>query len=135
MNGGDSSGKNSIASPMQFDFFIGGYAGESYRLHVKDGILNCETLAHGYQDQPELTKFIPIDDNPDFKAAIEYVKSKKWKSLYENPGVMDGTNWNLIIESDNFSINTGGDNAYPPGFFKFLKLVNVVTKTVGLRVA
>lgn len=120
---------------MQFDFFIGGFMGESFRLHVKKGILHCETFGEGYVIRPELTKLIPVKDNQDFKAILDYLSTRKWKGVYDYHDTMDGTTWNLIVKTDNFSFNIGGTNLYPRGFFKFLKLLNVITLAVGIRVS
>ena len=107
---------------------------ESYRLHLKDGILHCESSREGYEILTELTKFIPANDNQDFKAMMDYLRTRKWKGTYDSPA-MDGTNWNLIVEADSISINTGGSNLYPSGFHKFLKLLNAITLPAGIRVS
>jgi hypothetical protein len=120
---------------MQFIFSIGGYTGDSYCLELKDGILQCETSGYGFEPMPDQTKLIPVQDNLAFKEMLDYLATMRWKEKYEKVGVLDGTNWELKVATDSFSIDTYGSNAYPPHFAQFLKLLNKITRPEGIHVS
>ena len=98
---------------MTFDFFFGGFLGESYALRFQDGVL----LYQAYQDHYELrlTETINPDDKAWrlFKAAIDKIFFQSWQQEYVDPGYCDGTRWSVEIEYPDLIVKSAGSNSYP----------------------
>jgi hypothetical protein len=118
---------------MVFTFYIGGYPGPFFHLKVVDGFLQCNHALTD-KDQPEVIN-IPIIENAKWNTLITFLSKQKWKENYLDQGIVDGTGWSLEVKSVAVHIKSGGSNAYPPGFKKFLKLLNDVTIGQGLTIS
>jgi hypothetical protein len=60
------------------------------------------------------------------KHIINHYKVLEWKEDYNNPYVLDGTQWSFAIVEDKKEIKTGGgSNAFPE---KYLSLMNYLSK-------
>jgi hypothetical protein len=107
---------------MTFNFFIGGYGGDSYRL-----ILNNNELSfYEYYGRPWDPKgIIPIKDNQDWKLVLGFLTNCRWLKSYHTP-VCDGTQWELVVKAKGINIKSSGSNAYPKDFKKLLVLLNIV---------
>jgi len=117
---------------MKFEFTIGGYPGPFFHLRKVKNQLKCtHTLRDGMDPQFCL---ISIKDNERWNVLMAFLLTRKWEGQYRNDGILDGTGWDLEVKSEGLHIQTGGSNAYPPGFRKFLKLLNEVTLEEGLVV-
>lgn len=116
--------KNKSKNQMKFNFFIGGFMGESYKLNLENDELTCTVLGQGYKNN-ENTFSVNIDSNIHWDEMISYLNTRKWKPEYHKQ-MMDGTQWEIEFASEIKSFKSTGSNAYPPGFKIFLKLLNEV---------
>ena len=109
---------------MKFNFFIGGFMGESYKLNLENDELTCTVLEQGYEDKNNSFS-VETKYNTNWDEMISFLNTRNWKPEYHKP-MMDGTHWELEFESETKTIKSSGSNAYPLGFQKFLKLLNEV---------
>ena len=115
---------------MKFKFFIGGYFGGCFEFVLKNGHLNC--YIPNYSLKPsEPTHIFSIHDDPDWETLLQFLKTLKWKPTYD-VGICDGTQWTLEVKYEDINIKSYGSNVYPRGFYKFLRLLNNVTKKHGI---
>lgn len=119
---------------MVFKFYIGGYFGESFQLEwLADGLL-CQTE---YQREAEYKEpsdiFITLNDDPQWKAVIDYLSTQNWEAEYISPA-LDGTQWELEVVTDKVNIKSRGSNAFPSGFKDFLKPLNKVMARDGITI-
>ena len=116
---------------MIFKFYIGGYPGPFYNLEVIGNVLKCtETLGHEIESRAEI---IVLEGNAEWQEVLCFLSTRKWKKEYLND-CLDGTQWELCLQGNSISINSHGSNVYPPGFRKFLRLLNIVVFEVGMDV-
>ena len=116
---------------MTFEFSIGGYFGTSYHLELIGSTLKCcESV--GY---PEISReeIIGVEGNPEWHEVLNFLSTRKWKKEYMDDS-LDGTQWQLQISGDKMNIDSHGSNAYPPGFRKFLRLLNKVVSEANMSV-
>jgi hypothetical protein len=126
--------KGDTEYPTVFDFTIGSWM-ESQQLEWTGGCLVhrpsrgaspiCVTLSASAGDWRR------------FWAAVEAANVWQWQKYYDNPSILDGTQWCLEISRLGRHVASGGSNAYPgsdgPGyprtceFAKFLKAVQNLT--------
>ena len=117
---------------MIFEFYIGGYSGTSFELHYTRGTL--EIQKYDYHHEKELKPLkVSVKNDQDWSIALAYLDSRKWKRYYDDMSD-DGTQWEVKYLNKNVVLTAAGSNKYPPGFFKLLKLLNVVTRKVGIIV-
>lgn len=110
---------------MLFKFSIGGYPGPFFHLETWNDQLVCRYVLTA-EKQLE-TVIIPIEANVKWNDVIAFLSSRKWKEQYIEADIVDGTNWELHVKSATVDIRSSGSNAYPPGFRKFLRLLNEIT--------
>jgi hypothetical protein len=58
-----------------------------------------------------------------FIEEIKKIGVLKWKKLYTNPDILDGTSWSVSIKYNGERFKSTGSNAYPEGFDEFTKNV------------
>ncbi|WP_155887697.1 ImmA/IrrE family metallo-endopeptidase [Paucidesulfovibrio longus] len=100
-------------APDDFMVFVGGYMGKSYRVSLEAGLLRYEVLGYGYH--PENTQIVPVAAKnwERFWRACDKCGVWGWLPDYPNPGVADGTQWEVQIRTSFRAIRTRGDNAFP----------------------
>ncbi len=116
----------------KFIFSIGGYPGPYFYLQLKDGVLSCEYRPDDSNNTQ--TILFPVAENENWKQLLAYLSLKKWKADYGDPMIIDGTHWSLEVEFENRTLCSNGQNGYPPGFNKFLRLLNRVTMEKNVKV-
>jgi hypothetical protein len=117
---------------MIFEFSIGGYPGPFFELKQKGAyLLFAVTPKHRIQREERL---IAVLDNAQWDELLHYLSTKKWKGEYQREDIVDGTRWELRVETENFRLACSGSNAYPAGFKKFLRLLNTLTAKEGIAV-
>lgn len=117
---------------MTFEFYIGGYPGPSFNLEVINDQLEINHHHDTYGAPHNYS--IPLAGNAAWNDVMQYLSTRKWKEEYVNVNVLDGTSWNLLANAPGISIQSHGSNMYPPGFTKFLRLLNIVTAKEGIKV-
>ena len=118
--------------PVTFEFTIGGYPGPAFHLEVRKEQLHCSHYLKmgGVPVEASLS----INGNEEWVDLLAFLATRKWKARYVHPTVVDGTGWDLSAKTEDFNIESSGSNVFPPGFAKFLRLLNKVTQEIGLEV-
>lgn len=80
----------------------------------------------------EIHEFLVYEDNfMDFWRRIYQIDTFNWENHYdanENGFIVcDGYSWNLCIESNDKSIESSGNNKFPPSFRQFLDAIEELT--------
>ena len=97
------------------DASIGGYWGPSYRVQAKGGVVRWTARQDG-QDSDQATVRPGPDAWAQFWADVDAAGAWSWDAHYDEPGVLDGTSWSLRLEHEGRAMESGGSNAYPPGW-------------------
>lgn len=129
-----------------FEFFVGGYFGPSY-FHFINGRKENKAIRFGEseygnyievkdpsvktdENKGRIVKEIPLTDEEwkNFQEDIKKLKLDTWEVEYDDPDVMDGTHWALIIDySDNTGLISRGGNDYPKNWKVFLRFLKKYT--------
>lgn len=126
---------------MEFDFWIGGFRGPCYSVYLREDQLVCERFYGEYCSEMDIEPLESFDflnddsihENPEWKELVAYLATRKWKGDYSDHDTVDGTSWSLVFRSESITIEAGGSNGYPKGFFKFLRLLNKVLPGYNIR--
>lgn len=128
--------------PERFKVGIGGFFGPSYAVELTDkGELlyshNQKTFVSAEGTVRE-TVAVPPDAWRAFCAELDAIGVWAWKPRYENPGVMDGTQWYVEIAVGGRSIASTGYNEYPGGTLppdgdRFPRFLRAVSALLGGR--
>jgi hypothetical protein len=116
-------------------FSIGGYFGTNYSIEIAHDQLDYQA-----GDSPCFVRQKPYVVNLEksalslFKSELERLEVLSWEKEYFNPGVCDGTQWDLEYNIDGKRGKKFGSNAYPgqsewessfsPTFIDFLRALN-----------
>ena len=114
-----------VKEDIRFYYFEGGYFGTSECYYV-------EKVGDEYKFNEGTS--MPAGRNPIvfdsvMKTEEEYIKFiteikdmvKDWKEKYNNPAVLDGTQWSLTVKE--FDINSGGSNEFPNNYKTVKKFI------------
>ena len=112
------------------DFQIGGFGSQTDRIIYRDNKVNHELFESDYI----LASNEPSDqDWEQFFDVMDNLKVWSWKKDYNDEGMLDGTQWELIIKiKGKRGRKIYGSNAYPEpkGTFKsFIKSLNKLSKS------
>jgi hypothetical protein len=114
-----------------FEYSSGGFPGPFFRVQLIDHFLCCEEI----DEKNVFTSYsVNVLNNTDWNEMIAYLETRKWKGDYKDSSVLDGTQWGLEIDLPNIKLKAMGSNKYPPGYFKFMKLMNKIFEEVGVVV-
>jgi hypothetical protein len=114
-----------------FEFTSGGFPGPFFRVQLIDHFLCCEKT----DEKNAFTSYsVNILNNAAWNDLITYLETRKWKGDYKDPGVLDGTQWELLVNLPSTKLEAMGSNKYPPGYFKLMKLMNKIFEEVGVVV-
>ena len=112
------------------DFQIGGFGSQTDRIIYRDNKVNHELFESDYilkSTEPtakEWEQFFDVMDN---------LKVWSWKKDYNDEGMLDGTQWELIIKiKGKRGRKIYGSNAYPEPkgtFNAFIKALNKLSKS------
>jgi len=102
-----------VGKPVVFEVSIGGYFGPSYNLQWDGSTLDYEEYGdhNGFVRKSALT---PTDKEwKRFWLACDRAALWRWKKSYDNPDIVDGTNWSIHIKILHREIKSRGSNAFP----------------------
>ena len=114
--------------------------GPSYSVQRVRGDLQYKSCERGYANWE--THTIPVTDEQwaTFRATLDSLDVWEWKREYLDPGVCDGTHWEIDIAYADRKIRSCGNNNYPTRdgtenndpeetgpFTRFCKAVQLVT--------
>ena len=109
---------------------VGGYFGGYYELDIdfESRKLKWSHLGAGAEDYYEKT--IRQNTLDKFIDELKLLDLLNWKSKYIEPGICDGTKWNLEIINSGRNIKKYGDNKFPDNWDDFCRLIRKVTGKV-----
>ena len=126
-------------------FFIGGYVGTSYNLEItqlKNSFnISCQKSNDRYENFIEIRNInIELSQWACIWKNILKCYVYDWNEKYVDNNIIDGTNWELHIESiselnieENLEIlNSSGENQYP---VYYNKLLRIFSKLIGEKIA
>jgi hypothetical protein len=116
---------------MAFNFYLGGYRRDSYRVNFKNDVLRC--VQYDGLPNPEDEKVISIEGNPDWELLLGFLKHCGWRKNYDSFSC-DGTQWELEVKTDGIRIKSYGSNNYPDNFDEFLSLLNRIVCAAGFEI-
>ena len=112
------------------DFQIGGFGSQTDRIIYRDNKVNHELFESDYilkSTEPSTKEWEQFFD------VIDNLKVWSWKKDYNDEGMLDGTQWELIIKiKGKRGRKIYGSNAYPEpkGTFKsFIEALNKLSKS------
>ncbi len=112
--------------PNKFEFIIGGFVLDNFTVKFKDGGLTY--TMYSYEEGiaiPEMGEVIPTTSEwRNFWIKVEELKLWQWKKSYNDPNILDGTQWSLKIKINNRRKYSYGFNRYPDSFENFLKILS-----------
>ncbi len=94
--------------PKKLEFFIGGYSGPCYRVSLRGS-----EIVYSHSGYPEVALQPSIRKWLNFKKKIDNIGVWDWDEDYHNPNVLDGTQWELVIDYGDQKIKSYGSNLYP----------------------
>lgn len=116
--GHEQGGQAKEYHPQSFEASIGGFLGASYRVALQeDGALLYLHNPHTFTSSPGTEKVrIEVTEEQwrKFRNSLDAARVWGWKKDYSDPGVQDGTQWNLKIGYTDASVTSHGNNAFPP---------------------
>lgn len=99
-------------TPSLLQFSIGGMGRSSGVIwSVEEQVLKVH-MADGGSTEVEVT---PAQWKT-FWFVVEQLGVWTWRAEYENPNVLDGTSWELVMVDGSRRIRSSGSNAFPGGF-------------------
>jgi hypothetical protein len=116
--------------PTTFLFSIGGYMGPSSNIELGSTELICHITGSGLAGLRGIF-MVSVEDDPDWESLVKFIRKLKWEPTYYLEAC-DGTNWEFEYADSDFSLKSGGSNAYPKNFRQFLKLLNKVLAKHGV---
>jgi hypothetical protein len=115
-----------------FDFFLGGYGRDNFRLKLNGAVLLCSE----YEGIPsDIDKEIKVEGNTEWETLAEFIKGCKWKKTYNDPFTCDGTQWELKVSGNGININSYGSNLFPENFDEFMAIVNKIMEVTGIEIS
>lgn len=128
--------------PARFKVGIGGFFGPSYAVELSEkGALvysrNAKTFVAAEGTVRETVEVSP-EAWRTFCRELDEIDVWAWKPRYENPNVMDGTQWQVDIAACGKSIASTGYNDYPGGTLppdgdRFPRFLRAMSELLGGR--
>jgi hypothetical protein len=100
------------AIPSVFRFRIGGRGCENVVTWSEENKLLSVVMEDGDSAEVEVSS----SQWKTFWFVVDQLGVWTWRSDYEDPNVIDGTSWELVIVDGSRRIFSRGSNAYPGGF-------------------
>ena len=94
------------SQPNTFQLSIGGYFGPSYSLELKGHEITYETFGDGYELENSEIIIPTMEQLDQFLEEIKKIGVWKWKKLYTNPHVLDGTSWSVSIKYRGYALDS-----------------------------
>lgn len=117
-------------APEQFEAFIGGFLGGSYKVTLEDGyvVYRFAPTMGSLADAKPLFIRPTHEQWQMFYQALDENKVWHWQEDYGSQG-HDGTMWNVKLRTKDKTLSSRGHNLYPPTieFNAFLKAISDLT--------
>jgi len=106
---------------------VGGYFGPSYLVVIDLEGLNTNWIH--WEEGKEIETYqkkITVETAASFIDQLKSVNLLKWKETYENPGILDGTGWEIEIYTKGRDLYKSGDNAFPDHWDAFCSIISEI---------
>ena len=99
--------------PKKFNVFVGGFFGPSYNAEINGASLTYKV----YKSGNSLKETKEINPSPEewkeFWKVCNRIGLWNWQPRYENPDILDGFSWGIVIEFDDKKLDSSGSNDGP----------------------
>lgn len=118
----------------KLEFVIGGFHQGHERIMLKDN--QIFHIIDRFISNLEPTKIITDNEVGEFLKTCDEIKLWSWKKKYFDQGVMDGTQWELMIKKAGKlrGRNISGSNSYPQPIDNFNKFIIAINKLAGSEI-
>ena len=110
---------------------MGGYHSENIKIRKYYNSIEIQNSNAPifYEEEKVLIK-VSKEEWIKFWRKMDKINVWEWQKDYFNPHILDGTQWELIIQGNGRGkIKVFGSNAYPDNFQSFLNAVNLIANT------
>ena len=110
----------------RFEVHSGGYGGPSFSVEKDGDVLIFKSYESGYSLK-KTQKILPTPKEwKIFLDSCDRIRIWEWHPRYEEPGILDGSSWRVIIEKSDKQLDSSGSNKGPDNLnllFKSLKVL------------
>lgn len=121
-----------VVIPADFHFSIGGCFDGYCRLDSSEKLLTYQPAGHFGSGEmlvmPSQRKW------QNFYKKLAEAKVRRWRRYYNDPHVLDGTQWEFRLKTADLKIETGGSNADPTDE-QWAMLLQALRNLTGKKVA
>lgn len=124
----DKAFNDSLKDMIRFVFEYGGYfGGFEIRTYTIEGDKVLFDLEHTFHSKPSNLPVYEPCTKAEFIEEIAQLHIGEWKSNYDNPLIMDGTQWSIEIEyeGDHKPVHISGSNSFPYNFDELLEFLEI----------
>ena len=112
-----------------FSFEYGGFSSDNYKIY-NNGIDLIVEIDHYRIDHKEINRQISSEQWEEFWKVIDEIDAWRWGKDYFNQDILDGTQWELVIDRQGKRRRRiFGSNDYPPNFKVLLDAINKLADT------
>jgi len=118
-----------FSSPFVFSFEYGGFGSDQYKIY-NDNLSIVIEINHHRINHEALNRQISSEQWDEFWKVIDEIDAWRWDKDYFNQEVLDGTQWELVIDRiGKRRRRIFGSNDYPPNFKVLLDAINKLADT------
>ncbi len=126
---GDDKFDERLDNLVRIRFEIGGYFGGTERRTLTfegEQIVVEREGFNGFMPEMDPVEHYVGKTRTSLIEGLKELHIGKWKEDYYNPEILDGTQWDLVMDfADQSSVESGGSNAFPRNFKRFLNLMEM----------
>ena len=112
-----------------FSFEYGGFSSDNYKIYNNDIDLIVE-INHYRINHEEFNRQISSEQWDEFWKVIDEIDAWRWGKDYFNQDILDGTQWELVIDrKGKRRRRIFGSNDYPPNFKLLIEAINKLANT------
>ena len=112
-----------------FSFEYGGFGSDNYKIY-NNGIDLIVEINHHRINHEEFNRQTSSEQWDEFWKIVDEIDAWRWGKDYFNQEVLDGTQWELVIDrKGKRRRRIFGSNDYPPNFKLLLDAINKLAET------
>ena len=112
-----------------FSFEYGGFGSDQYKIY-NDNLSIVVEINHHRINHEEFNQQILPEKWYEFWKVIDEVDAWRWGKDYFNQDILDGTQWELVIDRKGKKRRRiFGSNDYPPNFKLLIEAINTLANT------
>jgi len=124
-----------LVSIEELEFSIGGYFATHHEVSIKGDTVSFISYIHFPDNEDRVEISLTKEQISAFISTLNEAGVLKWKKQYDDPGMLDGTQWNLKVKyNEGAAFKAYGSNAYPEniidGVSEFKKLLKGLRKLI-----